>query len=122
MSFNLPPPIYKPSFSITRASHVVHRVSDLAASINRTTFPTEEHYDLEVVVSVLSTSGDQQYASQRAFTILVEVEALLRSDPRCGGIVRVARMGGPLRLEEITDGGQTREGRVTATIHVEARI
>lgn len=32
MSVNLPSPVYKPVFSITRASHVVYRVRDLAAS------------------------------------------------------------------------------------------
>jgi catechol 2,3-dioxygenase len=32
MAVTLPSPIYKPAFSITRASHVVHRVRDLAAS------------------------------------------------------------------------------------------
>jgi catechol 2,3-dioxygenase len=34
MAFTLPAPIYKPGFSITRASHVVHRVRDLSASKN----------------------------------------------------------------------------------------
>ena len=32
MTVTLPNPIYKPAFSITRASHVIHRVRDLAAS------------------------------------------------------------------------------------------
>ena len=32
MPIQLPTPVYKPAFSITRASHVVHRVTDLAAS------------------------------------------------------------------------------------------
>jgi catechol 2,3-dioxygenase len=32
MAIVIPPPVYKPAFSITRASHVVHRVRDLAAS------------------------------------------------------------------------------------------
>lgn len=34
MSVNLPAPVYKPSFAVTRASHVVNRVKDLAASKN----------------------------------------------------------------------------------------
>ena len=32
MAFELPAPVYKPAFDITRASHVVQRVRDLAAS------------------------------------------------------------------------------------------
>ncbi|HEY5380358.1 MAG TPA: VOC family protein [Pseudolabrys sp.] len=32
MAIVIPPPVYKPAFAITRASHVVHRVRDLAAS------------------------------------------------------------------------------------------
>jgi catechol 2,3-dioxygenase len=32
MAVKIPDPVYKPRFSITRASHVIHRVSDLAAS------------------------------------------------------------------------------------------
>jgi len=34
MSVKLPVPVYKPSFVVTRASHVVNRVKDLAASKN----------------------------------------------------------------------------------------
>ena len=33
MSVHLPAPVHKPDFDITRASHVVHRVRDLAASL-----------------------------------------------------------------------------------------
>ena len=32
MPIDLPTPVYKPAFDVTRASHVVHRVADLAAS------------------------------------------------------------------------------------------
>ena len=32
MAIRLPAPVYKPAFNVTRASHVVHRVRDLAAS------------------------------------------------------------------------------------------
>ena len=32
MPIQLPTPVYKPAFNVTRASHVVHRVADLAAS------------------------------------------------------------------------------------------
>jgi catechol 2,3-dioxygenase len=34
MAFTIPAPVHKPKFSITRASHVVHRVRDLPASKN----------------------------------------------------------------------------------------
>lgn len=32
MAINIPHPVYKPAFNVTRASHIVHRVADLAAS------------------------------------------------------------------------------------------
>ena len=32
MAIRLPAPVYKPAFNITRASHIIHRVRDLAAS------------------------------------------------------------------------------------------
>jgi catechol 2,3-dioxygenase-like lactoylglutathione lyase family enzyme len=32
MQMQLPTPVHKPAFDITRASHIVHRVQDLAAS------------------------------------------------------------------------------------------
>jgi hypothetical protein len=84
----------------------------------------EEDYSLTVLIKT-EISGvqptDQQTATERAFTLMGELEAQLRTDPTVNAAVRVAQVEGPVDLVELA-GNNARGALLTVTVHAEARI
>lgn len=84
----------------------------------------EEHYQLTVLIKT-ETSGvapaDQQTATERAFTLMSELENQLRTDPTVNSTVRVAQVEGPIELVELA-GKEARGALLTVTVAVEQRI
>jgi hypothetical protein len=82
----------------------------------------EETYTLTVLIHAMSSDpADQQTPTERAFALMAEVEAQLRSDATVGGAVRVAQIEGPIKLEELA-GPNARGARVTFSVACAARI
>ena len=81
----------------------------------------EEYYDLTVYVAVYRAGEDQQATTERAFELVAELEEVLRADATVGGVVRVAVVAGPFRLEEMASDTH-RGAQVTVTVAVRARI
>lgn len=84
----------------------------------------EEDFSLTVLIKT-EVSGvqpaDQKTATERAFTLMGELEAQLRTDPTVTGTVRVAQIEGPVDLVELA-GNEARGALLTVTVHAEQRI
>jgi hypothetical protein len=80
----------------------------------------EERFTLDVVISVLNSTGDQSLPTERCFFLRDEVAAQIRSDATLGGVVRWALDQG-WALAERSNGTRS-ETQITMTIGVAARI
>jgi hypothetical protein len=66
----------------------------------------QEDYNLDVIINATIEATDQQAATERAFVLRDEIDALLLSDTTVGGTVTTAKVGGTVDLVELasTDG------------------
>lgn len=80
-----------------------------------------EEYGLDVYITVIREGqGRQQNADERAFALMAEIEAELRSDPTVNNTVLTAELR-DFDLQPMAS-AETREARLTVTINVMARI
>jgi hypothetical protein len=80
----------------------------------------EETFRIFILFSVVRGGRDVQTVGERAFALVAELEAQLRTDASLGQVVRVAEIE-QLDYEEFQDEKQC-EGRVTAQVKCSARI
>jgi hypothetical protein len=84
----------------------------------------DETYTLTVIVksqvSDISNTG-QQTATERAFALMAELEAQLRTDPAVNGTVLTAQIEGPIELVELA-GDESRGALLTVSVYCRARI
>lgn len=92
-------------------------------ALNRVTQPRQEEYDLNVLISVVAATRSKQATIRaRAFALLAEVEAQLRSDPSLGiaGQVYSSIVGHIAYTTRAND--QDRESAIDFNVHVVARL
>lgn len=91
-------------------------------ALNATTQPRNEEYDLAVVVSVVAEAeSDQTTIRARAFALLAEIEAQLRSDPHLGIVNVAASIVGKIAYTARASDAW-RESCIDFDIHVMARL
>lgn len=91
-------------------------------ALNATTQPRNEEYDLALCISVIGeTRSDQATLRARAFALLAEIEAQLRSDPHLGLVNVSAAIVGKIKYTPRASDMQ-RESAIDFDIHVEARL
>lgn len=84
----------------------------------------DETYSLTILIKTETTGisgAEQQTAVERAFALMAQIEAQLRTDPAVNGTVRVAQIEGPIDLVELA-GQEARGALLTVTVQAEARI
>jgi hypothetical protein len=66
----------------------------------------QEDYSLDVIINATIEATDQQAATERAFVLRDEIDAMLLADTTVGGTVTTAKVGGSVDLVELasTDG------------------
>ena len=80
----------------------------------------QETFDLEVIVSVLREGRDTTGADTRAFALLAEIEAAVRTDPTVNSTVDVAEISAYQHEPRFTD--TAREANLVITIQAQKRI
>jgi hypothetical protein len=79
----------------------------------------QEMYGTEVTVSVIREGTDTAAGTSRAYTLMGELEAQLRTDPTVNGAVMAARVGDVELKEMVTAGGETRTSEIVVTVECE---
>jgi len=81
-----------------------------------------ETYSLEIVVDCYRGGDNPQAVAERAWSLIGQVETVVRTDPSCGGLVIEARPG-ECRSESAWDEQHKgRRVRVTVAVDVQAQI
>lgn len=86
-----------------------------------------EAMTMTVIVNVMREDRNQQAATERAFAIAAEIEALLRENPALTGYytgagqILAAQVTGPLTLEEQAN-DQRRAAQLTVSVGWQARL
>jgi len=81
-----------------------------------------ENYSLEVVVDCFRGGDDPQTVDERAWALIGQVEAVVRTDPSCGDLVVEARPG-QCRSESMWDDAHKgRRVRAAVAVDVQAQI
>jgi hypothetical protein len=82
----------------------------------------DETYTLTVLIKSQNMDpADQRTATERAFALMAELEAQLRTDPTVNGSVQVAQIEGPVELVELA-GDASRGALLTVSVYCKARI
>lgn len=101
-------------------------VGDVQANEEWATFAApnqmHENYSVTVIVSVLKEGVSSQSADERCFTLLAELETVIRNDKTLGGVVSSAHLATFRLTEFVSPDGMNRTAQLIVEVDCETWI